>query len=63
MSSIFHMLVFEYLVIDLKQIAADPDLVQFQTTTSLFKLKAMPLPTSDGTILCYVYGHSPLLCA
>ena len=42
-------------VIDLKQIAAaqeaDPDLVQFQTTTSL-KLKAMPLPTSDGTILC-----------
>ena len=51
MSSIFHMSVFEYLVIDLKQIAADPDLVQFQTTTSLFKLKAMPLPTSDGTIL------------
>ena len=42
-------------VIDLKQIAAaqeaDPDLVQFQTTTSL-KSKAMPLPTSDGTILC-----------
>ena len=45
-------------VIDLKQMAAaqemDPDLVQFQTTTSSFKLKAMPLPTSDGTILCDV---------
>ena len=44
-------------VINLKQMAAaqeNPDLVQFQTTTSSLKLKAMPLPTSDGTILCDV---------
>ena len=42
--------------VDLKEIAAaqetDPDLVKFQTTTSSLKLKAMPLPSSDGTILC-----------
>ena len=41
--------------VDLKEIAAaqetDPDLVKFQTTSSL-TLKAMPLPSSDGTILC-----------
>ena len=53
------------LVIDLKQIAAaqeaesDPDLVQFQTTTSSLKLKAMPLPTSDGTILCDISTGIP----
>ena len=42
--------------VDLKEIAAtqetDPNLVKFQTTTSSLKLKAMPLPSSDGTILC-----------
>ena len=42
--------------VDLKEIAApqetDPDLIKFQTTTSSLKLKAMPLPSSDGTILC-----------
>ena len=42
--------------VDLKEIAAaqetDPDLVKFQTTTSSLKLKAMSLPSSDGTILC-----------
>ena len=50
-------------VTDLKQMAAaqetDPDLVQFQTTTSSLKLKAMPLPTSDGTILCDVSTGIP----
>ena len=42
--------------VDLKEIAAvqetDSDLVKFQTITSSLKLKAMPLPSSDGTILC-----------
>ena len=42
--------------VDLKEIAAahetDPDLVKFPTTTSSLKLKDMPLPSSDGTILC-----------
>ena len=42
--------------VDLKEIAAaqetDPDFVKFQTTTSSLKLKTMPLPSSDGTILC-----------
>ena len=42
--------------VDLKEIATaqetDPDLVKFQTTTFSLKLKAKPLPSSDGTILC-----------
>ena len=43
-------------VIDLKEIAAaqetDPDLTQFHTIKSALELKAMPLPTTDTTILC-----------
>ena len=42
--------------VDLKEIAAaqetDPDFVKFQTTTSSLRLKAMPLPSYNGTILC-----------
>ena len=50
--------------VDLKEIAAaqetDPDLVKFLTTTSSLKLKAMPLHSSDGTILCDTSTGVPL---
>ena len=49
--------------VDLKEIDAaqetDSDLVKFLTTTSSLKLKAMPLPTSDGTILCDISTGVP----
>ena len=50
-------------VIDLKEIAAaqetDPDLTQFHTTKSSIELKAMPLPTTDTTILCDISTGVP----
>ena len=50
-------------VIDLKEIAAaqetDPDLTQFHTTNSSLELKAMPLPTTDITILCDMSAGVP----
>ena len=50
-------------VIDFAELAAaqkdDPEMQQFQTPNSSLSLKALPIPTSEGTILCDMSTGQP----